>query len=136
MDMQKLVDAMNATSMNTRTNYHVTLGRLIRLLESAPADMTIAFSGGGHPAEPHSYRGYYGDLAFEATGDAVTASSFLAICKSALGKTFQGYKGGDYVMGERTPLWQANYGNCGDAIVGAKIVGDQLVLETRDMDGE
>jgi hypothetical protein len=60
--------------------------------------------------EPHSYRGYYSDLAFEGGTSQIEAHELLASCKSAMGKVFTGYKGGDFMMGELTPLWVASYG--------------------------
>ena len=35
---------------------------------------------------------------------------FLKMLKSTVGKTMTGYKGGDFLMGETTPVWVANYG--------------------------
>ena len=66
-------------------------------------------------ANPHSYRGYYNDLAFEPAHD-VTIGSMLACAKSALGSTYEGYKGGDFKMGEWTTCWFASYGACGETI--------------------
>jgi len=34
-----------------------------------------------------------------------------------MGKVFQGYKGGDYVMGALTPVWVAEYGCYGERIM-------------------
>jgi len=30
-----------------------------------------------------------------------------------MGKVYEGYKGGDYVMGANTPLWIGEYGSAG-----------------------
>lgn len=62
-------------------------------------------------SSPHSYRGYYHELAFEPT-DNVTVGSMLADAESALGKTFQGYKGGEFKMGGDTTVNLAALG-CG-----------------------
>ncbi|WP_215745950.1 hypothetical protein [Gluconobacter sp. P1C6_b] len=40
----------------------------------------------------------------------------LAEAKSALGKEFDGYKGGEYVMGPHTDCYLAEYGSCGDEL--------------------
>ena len=37
-------------------------------------------------------------------------------------------------MGEDTPLWAAPYGSCGRAIVGLKIKGEKIILETKEID--
>jgi hypothetical protein len=64
---------------------------------------------------PHSYRGYYRDLAFEPAL-RITAGEMLAAAKSALGQTYQGWKGGDYTMESYTPVWLAEMGSCGESI--------------------
>ncbi len=43
---------------------------------------------------PHSYRGYYDDVAFTPRRN-ISIAKQLAFAKSALGKTFTGYKGGE-----------------------------------------
>lgn len=40
-----------------------------------------------------------------------TVADWLEVLKEAIGKTFVGYKGGDYLMGKNTPVWLAEYGN-------------------------
>jgi len=65
--------------------------------------------------EPHSYRGYYDELAFEPVPDT-TVGAMLAAAKEALGATYTGYKGGDYTMNAYTQVWLARYGDTGEAI--------------------
>lgn len=36
---------------------------------------------------------------------------WIDVLKKAIGKTFTGYKGGDFVMGKNTPVWLAEYSN-------------------------
>lgn len=62
---------------------------------------------------PDSYRGYYEDLAFEPATN-VTIGSMLDNAKYALGRTFTGYKGGEYRMTEWTDCWIAEYGESSD----------------------
>lgn len=133
-DIQKLMDALSASSRRDRSNYHLTLGRAIEIAAAADPAMIVEYDRGGGPSEPHSYRGYYSDLAFEQSDSPINAGAFLADLKASLGKTFEGYKGGDYVMADDTPLWMASYGDCGPAIMGARIDGDKLILETREID--
>lgn len=66
-------------------------------------------------AEPHSYRGYYEQLAFEPAY-SVTIGSMLDAARSAVGTTYHGYKGGSYTMEEWTSVHLANYGECGDEL--------------------
>lgn len=89
----------------------MTLKELIVALEKAPADRIVPHGF----SYPHSYRGYYDQLAFEPR-ENVTAGAMLADAKSALGKTFKGYKGGAYKMDEWTDVWLAEYGCCGEGI--------------------
>lgn len=87
----------------------MTLGELIAALEEAleTADPEMVVPVGF--ANPHSYRGYYDELAFEpAVG--VTVGSMLACAKGALGSTYTGWKGGDYVMQEWTNVWLSRRG--------------------------
>ena len=61
-----------------------------------------------------------------------TISEFLKMLKRAVGKTFTGWKGGDFVMNRKTPVWVANDGNCGNtAVVGIKDDGYRVVILTQ-----
>ena len=40
-----------------------------------------------------------------------TVAEWIDVLKEAVGKTFIGYKGGDFVMGKGTPVYLAEYGN-------------------------
>lgn len=40
-----------------------------------------------------------------------TVKEWIEVLKEAIGKTFVGYKGGDFLMGKNTPVWLAEYGN-------------------------
>ena len=42
-----------------------------------------------------------------------TVEEWLKVLKEAVGKTFTGYKGGDFLMGKNTPVWLAEYGDSG-----------------------
>lgn len=91
---------------------HVYLSVLIEALELMPQDGVLPHGFG----EPISYRGYYEDLAFLPVRNA-KVSDMLAHAKGALGKTFEGYKGGDFTMHEYTAVWIAEYGtSAGDKI--------------------
>ena len=135
--MQQLMDAMSQASRITRGNYHLVLGKAIQALEQAP-DLPVTFDfDGKSPSHPHSYRGHYSDLALESTLNLVTAAGLKDLLTGALNKTFQGYKGGDYLMGPDTPLWAAEYGQGGGrAIVGIRNEGLYLVLVTKELFGD
>ena len=128
MDLQKLMDTMSASMRGVRSDYHLTLGKLIKMLELADKNVLVAFSDGSYPNEEMSYRGYYSDLAFDSKPEPTTAGELLAICKKALNAEYTGYKGGEFLMDEKTPLWKSEYGTCGEAIVGFDTKDDKLVL--------
>lgn len=123
--MQAMIDGMNAAAKRERAATQMTLGGLIAALESRPASSPVAGI-----EDPHSYRGYYEDLAFELVPEKTsTAAEVAAICQSAMGRVFEGYKGGDFMMGESTPVWIANYGCCGVKIVSLREDGTFETME-------
>ena len=111
-NMQHLVDGMSKQWQDERALTQMTLGTLIDRLKAMPPEALID----GMRA-PHSYRGYYSDLAFTATGQKMTVQDALVLCKDAMGEVFEGYKGGDFQMGRKTPVWIAEYGHCGMKII-------------------
>ena len=74
-----------------------------------------------------SYRGYYDDLALgyiakdyyeENKDDEIhTVKDFLEEAKRCLGKTFYGWKGGEFIMDKNTPLWVANSGHTSNFVI-------------------
>lgn len=84
---------------------------LIERLSNVPPETIVPI--GFH--RPHSYRGTYSELAFEPKRNA-TAGEMLEAARSALGATYIGYKGGEYTMGEYTPVHLAYYGSTGEEI--------------------
>jgi hypothetical protein len=124
--LQAMIDGMAAHGQRVRSTEQITLGCLIDALKCLPKDKEIDGIG-----EPHSYRGYYCDLAFEKVNAKTTAGDLLNICKSAMGEVFEGYKGGDYMMGRNTPLWLAYCGCCGSKIMDLR---DDGSFETLDDD--
>lgn len=91
---------------------HLSLGEVIARLEREPAEKVLPV---GFDA-PHAYRGYYHDLAFEVCTN-VTVGAVLAAARSALGATFQGWKGGDYTMSDYSTCWLVTEeGDCGESL--------------------
>lgn len=81
------------------------------------------------PTGLDSWRGSYREIAiqFDEETSPMSLTEFLALLRGAIGKTYQGYKGGDFVMGKHTPVWVANYGNSGSTgVVG--IESDDYVV--------
>jgi DNA-binding beta-propeller fold protein YncE len=115
---------------------HMTLGDLIKALERQPADHAVLYDFGGlAPTGIYSYRGYYDDLAMGFDDDVgygdCTVTKLLNELKRCVGATFQGYKGGDYVMDEDTPIWVANHGKTGGTgVVGVINKGYYTLIQT------
>jgi hypothetical protein len=91
----------------------LSLGGLIARLEIEDATRVVPIGFD----YAHSFRGFYEQLAFEPRR-IVTIGQMLATARSCVGATFEGYKGGDYVMTEYTTCWIANYGESSDNLLG------------------
>ena len=103
------------------------LGQLIKALELLDPENQVQFDFCGfQPGRLTSYRGYYDELAltycdryesnYESNYESKclnTVGKLLKECKEAVGKTFIGYKGGDYVMDKSTPVCVAAWGPSG-----------------------
>lgn len=121
---QATIDGINAQWQKERTDTQMTLGDLIKTLSGLDSLALI-----DEITNPHSYRGYYCDLAFERGTGRMRAADALKMCNSCMGKVFEGYKGGDFVMGELTPVWITYEGNIGVRIMGIKSDGTILTAE-------
>lgn len=73
---------------------------LIEELKKYDAKLVVPLGFGG---KGHSDRGSYADLAFELRKD-VTIGSMVECLKKRLGTTMQGYKGGEFSVGEYTTV--------------------------------
>ena len=106
------------------------LGRLIERLRRFSPQARLEFEAigddveglGAHPSTDfHSYRGYYERLAFGNGHEPTTVGAFLSSAKACVGGLFTGYKGGEFRMGEHTPVHVANWGETSDnRIVGVR----------------
>lgn len=111
IDFQKVVDMVGDAMRETRKQYHVSLGELITALGKVDPDGEINFGN------PHSYRGYYADLALEPLDELITVKQLIGQLNLVLDKTLEGYKGGDFLMSADTPVWIAHYGCTGKAML-------------------
>jgi hypothetical protein len=117
----------------------LSLGGLIAILERRDQNEPVVFDFCGMlPTHLESYRGYYADLALgHAPGGGMrssgpTVSDLLRTMQGAVGKTFTGYKGGEYRMDPGTRLWVDNPGDAsGTALVGVADDDITTVLLTR-----
>lgn len=137
MNLQALVDAMNDTASQERAKYQMTLGGLVTALEGYDPDAWVLYDmiEGRSPSSPQSYRGYYCDLSLPPRADPIRVSDLLELCREAVGRTFEGYKGGDFTMHSKTPLWASPYGDAnGVAIMDAKVIDGRIFLITKQID--
>lgn len=86
----------------------LTLRALIQFLEIQDPDLHVSFGF----STPHSYRMDYSQLAFTPASD-VTIASMLDHARSAVGVSFQGWKGGNYHMDLDTECFIAEEGEPG-----------------------
>lgn len=114
----------------------LTLGALIDALRHRHATETVVYDFCGlAPTTLCSYRGYYEDLALGFTNEMgwgnITVGTLLERLQSAIGQTFTGWKGGDYVASPDTAMWVATQGETGGtAIVGVRDGSYYTILET------
>ena len=125
--LQAMVDGMSAQRQKERAKTQMTLGGLIEMLESMPAK--IKMDGLDHP---HSYRGYYSDLAFEKVEKKRTVKDTLEMVRGCLGERFQGWKGGDFYMNKGTPIFVAFEGSCGDRIIDIDVKTGKITVAPDD----
>lgn len=108
----------------------LSLGALIEKLEAVVDktqevrfDFEYAF-----PTRLSSWRGSYAELAlgydlagYNAQTDKKakepTVKELIKHLKHAIGSSYTGWKGGDFLMGNSTPLWVANDGNVGSTAI-------------------
>lgn len=117
----------------------MNLGTLIDTLAEMPADALVRFDAGDVPQNFCSWRGVYRELSLNSrvwTGAAVemTAGRLLELAREANGGTFEGWKGGDYVMDRATAVWADDEGEyrC-RGILGVSLVNDTVILQTADL---
>ena len=124
---QALIEGLGVIWQRERAESQMTLGGLISGLSLLSPDLHVA-----NLVNAHSYRGYYCDLAFELKPGTRQAGELLADCQSAMGRRFEGYKGGSYMMGENTPVWVANYGSCGKRLIAIHADGEIIISDDDD----
>ncbi len=134
MDIETIMAMVHAqVAEDANDAGQMTLGALIDALKMLPEDAEISWDFGGHPGPANSYRGYYEQLAFEPDGGLSTVKAFLSEAQNACGETFDGYKGGEYIMHRGTWIWSSGYGTCRDAkrIIGIEEKDGSFVVKTR-----
>jgi hypothetical protein len=148
MDWQEIIDnaLVARRAQELKTSSQLIVVELILKLEAiADKSKPVIFDEQYHPSGLDSWRGSYDELALEysETGEKFTAEALLQKLKAAIGATFYGYKGGEFVMGKTTPVWVANYGEShgfthdGDtwtqAVTGVSQNAQAVRIETRNI---
>lgn len=116
----------------------VTLGALISMLKHHSHgeygdERSVRFDFGAlAPMKVASYRGWYEHIGLGfGEGSPPRVRELLVELEGAIGKTFDGYKGGHYIMRGDTPVWAANSGRTSStAIVGVGLESHLLTLLT------
>ena len=143
MDIQTLLtSALDAQRSKEFANSdQLSLGEIISKCEALtpkftnPPEVIFEFEH-MYPTDLKSWRGLYSELALGFNHDGIPPilDQFIETLKSAIGETFTGYKGGNFTMSEKTPVWVANYGDSGNtAIVDVLDDMHQVILITRRM---
>jgi hypothetical protein len=131
------IDADRANQMQDSDQF--VFGELIAKLEAVQNKaLPILFDNNKVPSCLGSWRGVYTELYIGFDGDTncydgdevryegeyytvynqvpanlpenPTAEDMIDLCKRSFGRTFLGYKGGNYKMGKLTPVWVSRYG--------------------------
>ena len=144
MSLGDLVRQQVAAERRTRfeRSDQLSLGDVIERLQKLDSEDRVVFDFCNLvPTKLRSWRGSYDELAlgYVDTGrfdrERVSVNELLEHLRSAVGDTFEGWKGGDYVMDFNTPVWVANPGEAGGtAIVGVEFIDYQVVIQTAYME--
>jgi hypothetical protein len=132
MDLQTCIqNSLKEAREKTLANSdQLTLGEMISKLdaiEQRNEEPEVVYDFGYlFPTEIDSWRGSYDELAlnYKSEGEKMKLSEFLSMLKNAVGKEYTGYKGGEFIMTENTPVWVSNYGEACDTAV-IDIVDDE-----------
>ena len=118
----------------------MVLGEWIDTLAALPADYLVEMDTGNLPTRLCSWRGVYAELTLDSEPPAGrygnrpveprTVAALLKDARAADGKTFEGYKGGDYAMSLTTPIWADEWGDYSRRIVTGVAMRDTRVVVT------
>ncbi|MHA2181075.1 MAG: hypothetical protein ACXAAH_06610 [Promethearchaeota archaeon] len=132
-----------------KDNEQFSLGQLITECENISKDhddeeedLKVQYDFGYfQPDSIDSWRGSYDELALsyvdgiDINVKSLDLKKFIEILKEADGKTYMGYKGGDFTMNRETPVWVDNYSHSSEtAVVGLIDLGWKVIIETKHME--
>lgn len=112
------------------------LGELIDALGHEEPKAQVRFDFGTPPDRLASWRGVYAQLTLTHGTKPVTVSTLLADAQRAVGRSFEGYKGGRYRMDEETPVWADDYGDWDERCILALDRDDGAVIIRTALIGE
>ena len=115
----------------------MNLGTYTDTLAALDGSLPVYFDNGLPVRRLISWRGRYNELTLDCgeKDDAPrTVADLLKDAKEADGKTFQGYKGGDYVMGRHTAVWADEWGEYhGLGIAGIEVTDGRVIVRRIDL---
>ena len=147
--IESILTAVNRVRDAELTGRMYTLGDLIGKLEAVDPSLPVEFV---YPEDTNerlkryryddkydentvgvgsfeSYRGYYEFLSIRPQEKITTVAEVLKNAREAVGKTYEGYKGGDYTMDRSTFIWCSHHGDAsGLMITDAKIRNKNTVV--------
>jgi hypothetical protein len=144
LSIQELLEAMGAKDRREtmQKSDQLVLGELTILMDNVDGEKPVVFDDVDCvPTSVGSWRGSYRELAIRYDGgsEPMTVDEFHAILDDADGKTFKGYKGGDFTMSSTTPVWVANRGTSSGfkhrehGVVGVREEDERVVIETGEV---
>lgn len=118
----------------------LTIGDLFERLKYLPRDTPcyIEDEDGKHGVRyPHSYRGYYEQVALDIdeSTTAIKASELYRMLEPLPGNYLTGWKGGEFLISDETPVWISRPGEVSDRrLVGLMLnrEGCKLVWEEEE----
>jgi hypothetical protein len=119
----------------TRTRF-LNLGEITDALAELPSTMRAFVMMDGALLSPDgvdSYRGSYHDLAIEPVNTSYerTVGDLLGCLRAADGQTYEGYKGGQYLMHRETAVAVSQYSLCSqDYVTGVEVRDGAAVVVT------
>jgi hypothetical protein len=105
----------------------LTLGQFASVLEQAKWNgiIMIPFS----ITKPHSYRGYYEQMAFEIFYTPQPIEDAISMVRSAIGNRYDGYKGGTFLMTDETLCHFSMYGTSSGSPVSTDVLNALAILQ-------
>ena len=108
----------------------MNIKELLGELYAHPSHYTVALKNESkisHWGDIASYRGYYAEVAVDEGYKAKSVSEVTSDLLGVIGRTFGGYKGGEYTMSKFTNVYFATWGNLGP-VTSRAYVDDETVF--------